>query len=275
MTMHRYTARTLLLEIVMILVAIAFFFPAYILINVALKDPTDTTPDLVPTLHPTFANIANVWSQGSLGNALINSFVVTIASVLVVTAVAALASYPLARATSRWSRGVFLLFMLGLLLPLQLGLIPLYTTIRDLHLLGSLLSLVIFYVGLQTPFAVFLYTTFLRAMPIDYEEAAALDGAGSFRTFRSVVFPMLRPVTGSVIILSAVFIYNDFFTPLLYLSGSGSQTTPVALSAFVGQYQSQWNLVFAGLIISSLPILIVYFIMQRSVIQGFGGGLKG
>jgi raffinose/stachyose/melibiose transport system permease protein len=85
----------------------------------------------------------------------------------------------------------------------------------------------------------------------------------------------LRPVTGTVIILTGVFVYNDFFTPLLYLSGTGNQTTTVALAQFVQEYRSYWNLVFAGLIMASTPILIVFFAMQKSVIKGFGGGLKG
>jgi raffinose/stachyose/melibiose transport system permease protein len=273
--MNRYTGRTLFLEVVMILAALVFFFPVWVLLNVAFKSPRDTSPDYLPTLQPTFDNVVQVFQQGSLASSILNSVIVTVFSVAIITVISALAAYPLARVTRAWSRWLFLFFMLGLLLPLQLGLIPLYTTIRDLNLLGTLVSLIIFYAGLQAPFAIFLYTTFLRAIPIEYEEAAAIDGAGAFRAFRSVVFPLLRPVTGSVIILSAVFIYNDYFTPLLYLSGSDNQTTPVALSSFVGQYQSHWNLVFAGLVVSSLPILVVYFLMQRTIIKGFGGGLKG
>jgi raffinose/stachyose/melibiose transport system permease protein len=125
------------------------------------------------------------------------------------------------------------------------------------------------------PFSIFLYTAFLRNIPKEYEEAAEIDGAGRVRTFAYIVLPLLRPVTGTVIILTGVFVYNDFFTPLLYLSGSGSQTTTVALSGFVGEYRSYWNLVFAGLIMSSAPILILFFTMQKTVIKGFGGGLKG
>ena len=86
---------------------------------------------------------------------------------------------------------------------------------------------------------------------------------------------MMRPVTGTVVILNAIFVWNDFLTPLLYLSGSGSQTIPVALFSFVGEYQSNWPVVFAGLIIGITPILTVYFLLQKSVIRGFSGGLKG
>ena len=144
-----------------------------------------------------------------------------------------------------------------------------------MNLLGTLPSLIIFYIGREMPIAIFLYTAFLRNIPREYEEAAAIDGAGNVKTFTNVVLPLLRPVTGTVIILTGVFVYNDFFTPLLYLSGTGNQTTTVALAQFVQEYRSYWNLVFAGLIMASTPILIVFFAMQKSVIKGFGGGLKG
>jgi raffinose/stachyose/melibiose transport system permease protein len=165
--------------------------------------------------------------------------------------------------------------MLGLLLPFQLALLPLYQLIRDLRLLGTLWSLVLFYSGLQVPFATFLYMGFLRVIPREYEEAALIDGAGLLSVFWRVVFPLLRPVTGTVVILNAIFIWNDFLTPFLYLSGSDQQTIPVAVFGFIGQYVSQWNLVFAGLVIAMLPILAIYFFMQRHIIKGFAGGLKG
>jgi raffinose/stachyose/melibiose transport system permease protein len=108
----------------------------------------------------------------------------------------------------------------------------------------------------------------------DYEYAAMVDGASHFQAFTRVVFPLLRPVTGTVIILTAVFTWNEFLIPLLYLGGSGSQTIPVAVYSFVGQYVAQWRLVFAGLVIGIAPILIVYFLLQNQMIEGFGGGLK-
>jgi raffinose/stachyose/melibiose transport system permease protein len=116
---------------------------------------------------------------------------------------------------------------------------------------------------------------FLRAIPRDYEEAALIDGARPIQVFWRVLFPLLRPITGTVIILNAIFIWNDFLTPFLYLSGSDQQTIPVAIFGFLGQYVSQWNLVFAGLVLAMLPILAVYFVMQRHIIKGFAGGLKG
>jgi len=272
---NRYRRSTFGLELLMIAVTVVFAFPLYILVNLSLRQPQDFSSPLQPSDSPTLANYRDAWEQASLGSALLNSTLVTVASVLIVVAVSALAAYPLARSTAHWSRWTFVLVMLGLLLPFQLALLPLYETVRDLGLLGSRWSLILFYSGLQVPFSVFLYTGFLRALPRDYEEAATLDGCSPLQAFRKVVFPLLRPVTGTVVILNAVFIWNDFLTPLLYLSGSDHQTIPVAIFSFVGQYTSQWQLVFAGLVMGVLPILVVYFAMQRQIIKGFAGGLKG
>lgn len=273
--MNRYTWRTFALELTLIVSAALFLFPVYILINLAIREVTELNSVYSPTQNPTLENFRLAWSEGGLFDAILNSSILTVISVLFIVLFAAFASYPLARITAGWSKVSFFVIVGGLLLPYQLALIPLYTTMRDLNLLGTLQSLVIFYIGREMPIAIFLYTAFLRSIPKEYEEAAAIDGAGPVKTFTSVVFPLLRPVTGTVIILTGVFVYNDFFTPLLYLSGTGNQTTTVALATFVGEYRSQWNLVFAGLIMSSAPILLIFFAMQKTVIKGFGGGLKG
>jgi raffinose/stachyose/melibiose transport system permease protein len=255
--------------------AALFAFPFFILVNLSLRPQYQLTNPLSIQGGFTLVNYRAAWHEAALGRAIFDSAVVTILSVLIVVVVSSLAAYPLARSTARWSKWLFGLFMLGLLLPFQLALLPLYTTIRDLHLLGTLWGLVLFYSGLQVPFCVFLYTAFLRALPRDYEEAAVLDGCSALQAFRRVVFPLLRPITGTVVILNAIFIWNDFLTPLLYLSGSNRQTIPVAIFTFVGQYTSNWQLVFAGLLMGVAPILLVYFAMQRHIIRGFAGGLKG
>jgi raffinose/stachyose/melibiose transport system permease protein len=272
---NRYRRRTFALELVMTAIAAAVGFPVYVLVNLALRAPSDTSSPIAPTTSPTLDNFIGAWEQGKLGGALVNSMLVTAGSVLVVLAVSSLAAYPLARVTERWSRATFLLIMLGLVLPFQLASLPLYQTMRDLGLLGSAWALILFYSGLQVPFTTFLYVGFLRALPRDFEDAALIDGCTPLDAFRFVVFPMLKPVTVTALVLNAVAVWNDFFTPLLYLSGSAQQTMPVAIAGFVGQYVSDWNLIFAALVISIVPILLVYFALQRSIINGFAGGIKG
>lgn len=273
--MKRYTWRTALLELVMLVVGILFFFPVYILINISLRQANDPASPITPTLNPTFEHYVGAWGQAGLGLAMFNSLVVTVVSIAVIIGLAAMAAYAITRVTSRLSAVAFWLLVCGLLLPFQIGMIPLYFTIRDLGLLGSLWSLVLFYVGSQMPFSIFLYAGFLRALPRDYEEAAWMDGASSARTFWQIVFPLLRPITGTVIILNSIAIWNDLLTPLLYLSGSSNVTVPVAIMGFVDQYVSNWPLIFAGLVIGVAPILIAFFALQRTVIKGFASGLKG
>lgn len=273
--MHRYTWRTGILEVVMILAGIAFLFPIYMLVNLALKPPGDPSSTLAPPANPTFQNFIDAWNQGALGNALVNSAIVTVFTLLFIVIFSAAAAYPLSRLGTRWSKWTYLAFLAGLLLPVQLALLPLYQIIRDLGLLGTLAGVIIVNIGQGMPFSIFLYAGFMRALPPDFEEAASLDGASAFRAFWQVVFPLVRPITGTVIILNAVFTWNDFLQPLLYLSSSSQKTITVAIYGFVGQYGAQWNLIFAGIIISILPVLLAYFFMQKFIVQGFAGGLKG
>jgi raffinose/stachyose/melibiose transport system permease protein len=273
--MQRYTWRTGVLEAVMILVGLLFAFPLYVLINISLRAANDPASPVELTTSFTLEHYVDAWSSAGLDQAMLNSLFIAATSILVLVVFSAMAAYALVRVTSRWSTLTFWLFVAGLLLPFQIAMIPLYFTIRDLGLLGNLWSLVIFYVGGQMPFSIFLYTGFLRALPRDYEEAAWIDGASVFRGFWQVVFPLLRPITGTVIILNSITIWNDLLTPLLYLSGTPNETIPVAIMGFVDQYVSNWPLIFAGLVIGVAPILIAFFILQKSVIKGFASGLKG
>lgn len=260
----------------MIVVALVFCFPFYVFLTVALKTPAQlaASPLGFPT-DPALANFAQAWSEGDLGQAMVNSLTVAALSVALLVVTGSLAAYTLARRASRLSLGTYLLFLLGLMIPLQLGMVPLYQLMRDANLLQTYTSLIIFEVGHQLPLVIFLYAGFLRALPREYEEAARVDGAGSVTTFRRIVFPLLRPVTGTVIILTSNGIWNDFLTPLLYVGGSAQETLPVAIFAFQGEFSSQWQLIFAGIGIAILPVLVVYFLLQKYIIKGFASGIKG
>ena len=170
---------------------------------------------------------------------------------------------------------MFYLLLVGLVIPGQLGILPLFASIRDLGLVGNPLSVIIVSVGGALPFAVFILTTFLREQPHEYEEAAALDGCGPLRTYMYVVVPLMRPALGTVAILNLITIWNNFFIALLFLSGSGNETVPVRINGFVREFSANWNLVFAALVISSIPVLFGYFAMQKHIIRGFSGGVKG
>jgi len=111
-------------------------------------------------------------------------------------------------------------------------------------------------------------------MPRDYEEAAYMDGASRLRTFVRVVFPLLRPATAAVAVLASVVVWNDFFSQLVFLGGSSHQTLPVIIYSFVGEYSSQWNLIFAAVVVTLAPVLAFYLFAQRQLVRGFSGGIK-
>jgi raffinose/stachyose/melibiose transport system permease protein len=195
--------------------------------------------------------------------------------VLVLVLLGSLTGYVIARSTSRWSSWLYYLFLIAIVLPTQLGTVPLYIGARSLGLTGSVWGMIILYGGMLLPLAIFLYAGFFRGLGTEYEEAATIDGASRTQIFFRVVLPLMSPATGTVAILAGLIVWNDFFTSLIFLGGSDSQTLPVTMYYYIGSLVSQWNQIFAIVIISMIPILAFYLVAQRKFIQGFAGGLKG
>jgi raffinose/stachyose/melibiose transport system permease protein len=275
----RYKRSTLLRELALILVAIVFCLPFYLLIAVALETTSQTykTPLSFPW-PPHFGNFANAWSTGGehgLGRALESSAIITLSSVVALIALGSLCAYTIARRKGHLSDLAYILFVLGYILPFQLAIIPLFVAMRHLGLIGNYAGMIVLNTGLLMPLTVFLYTGFIRALPRDYEEAARVDGAGILRTYAKVVFPLLRPITGTVAVLIGISVWNEFFTALIFLAGSHYQTLPVAVYTFANGEVAQWNLIFAGVVIAIAPILVFYLFAQRQLIRGFSGGVKG
>jgi raffinose/stachyose/melibiose transport system permease protein len=277
--MFRYTKATALREGIVWIAALLTLLPFYFLVITALKPDEEllTTGTSAPPSRPTVDNFAEVLTAGGDNNillALLHSVVITAGSIAGLVAFGSLAAYVLARTTRRWGSVAFYLFLVAIILPTQLGLIPLYIGARQVGLVGSLWGMVVLYVGTLMPLAVFLYAGFFRNLPRDYEEAAALDGAGPGRVFFRVVLPLMAPATGTVAILAGLIVWNDFFSALIFLGGSDNQTLPVSMYYYVGSLVSAWNKIFAIVIISMVPILAFYLFAQKRFIQGFAGGIK-
>lgn len=274
--MNRYTWRTGLLEIVMILVTLLFAAPLWMLLSTAFRSAPQIAKS--PFGLPDFGNWSNfqtAWMTGGLGHAFVNSLIITGVSVVLLVVLGASASYYFARSVGRSGNRWYLFVLTGVMIPGQLGILPLYRTFAQLSLTGSLFSVIAVSVGVHLPLTVLLYTGFMRQLPADYEEAARLDGATPWQAFVRVVAPLMLPVTGTVVILTTVAIWNEFFTPLIYLSGTQNVTVPVQIFSFVGEFTANWGAIFAGLLLASLPLLILFFLLQRYVIRGFAGGLRG
>jgi raffinose/stachyose/melibiose transport system permease protein len=275
----RYKRSTLLRELALILVAVVFCLPFYMLIAIALETTSQTykTPLSFPW-PPHFGNLPDAWStggDGGLGRALESSAIITGSSVVALIVLGSLCAYTIARRKGHLSNLVYILFVLGYILPFQLAIIPLFVAMRHLGLIGNYAGMIVLNIGLLMPLTVFLYTGFIRALPRDYEEAARVDGAGILRTYARVVFPLLRPITGTAAVLIGISVWNEFFTALIFLGGSRYQTLTVAVYSFANGYVARWNLFFAGVAIAIAPILIFYLFAQRQLIRGFSGGVKG
>jgi raffinose/stachyose/melibiose transport system permease protein len=266
--------RTLLLEVVLIALALAYLIPVFGLINVAFKDPRNLSGALAISGAYTTGNFRFAWTEGQLGTALVSTLWISAVTVVLIVLIGAMASYPLARVTARWPRWLFYFFSAGLIIPGQLALLPLFQTMSQIGLTGTPWSVILIGVGGGMPFTVFLCTTFIRELPRDYEEAAVLDGCSAFTCFWRVVVPLIFPVIATVGALNAVAMWNSFLIPLLYLTGSGFETAPLRINLFVGEYGSNWPVIFAALAMSSVPVIAIYMVFQKQLVEGFSGGIK-
>jgi raffinose/stachyose/melibiose transport system permease protein len=278
--MFRYTKASLAREIGLWVLAVAFLLPFYFLISTAFKSDAEmyTTTAISLPSQWTPANFLEVLTASGNSNVvlgLINSVVITAGSILGMVLLGSLTGYVIARSTRRWSRGVYYLFLIAIVLPTQLGTVPLYIGARTIGLTGSAWGMIILYTGMLLPLAIFLYAGFFRGLGTEYEEAATIDGASRTQIFFRIVLPLMSPATGTVAILAGLIVWNDFFTSLIFLGGSENQTLPVAMYYYIGSLVTAWNKIFAIVIVSMIPILAFYLFAQKRFIQGFAGGLKG
>ena len=279
--MHRYTKWSLAREILVIAASVILLLPFWILISTSLKTTEEmlTTSAFAPPAAPTLDNFIQLLSptgsqSGNVYQGLFSSLLITIGTVLVLIVMSSAAAYVFARSTRKLSNFVFRIFLTAIVLPTQLGVVPLYIGARSLGLIGNPWGMIIIYTAITMPLAVFLYAGFFRRLPRDYEEAATLDGASRFQIFSRVIFPLMAPATGTVSILAGLLVWNDFFTALIFLNGSPFMTLPVVVYNYVGSLVSQWNLSFAVVLIAMAPVLAFYVFAQKKLMQGYAGGIK-
>lgn len=275
----RYTWKTFSRELILIVGGIIFFIPVYLVVELSLKPTSQvfTQPLSFPS-SPDLHNYGKAWAGTStvtLGHSLVNSIIITAGTVICLIIIGSLCAYTIARNPTKMGTAAYLMFLVGIIMPFQLGIVPIYVVMRSLHLIPSYYGQILLDTGLLMPLTVFLYTGFIRALPRDYEEAAQVDGAGLLRTFVRVIFPLLGPITGTVAVLTGIVTWNDFFLPLVFLGGSHYETIPVVMYSFVGDFLSQWNYIFATVVVAVAPILAFYVIAQKQLMRGFSGGIRG
>ena len=228
-----------------------------------------------------WVNFTNASTTGHFGDYFFNSVVLTIGTVAVSVLLAAMAAYALSRFRFPGARPMFFYFLAGLMIPLQLAIVPLFFQMKQMGLLNSRLGLLIAYTAFGMPFAIFILTGFFKSLPSSLHESALIDGCGELRAFWSVMLPLSRPGLITVGIFSFLGTWNEFFMAFIFLSGEGSEslrTLPLGLAniTIISQYRSDWGMAFAGLVLMMMPTLLVYTLLQRHLTKGITvGALKG
>ena len=224
-------------------------------------------------------NFQRAWAGAHFSRYFINSVVVTAATLLGTLFLASMCAYALSRFRIRGGGPIFNIFLLGLMVPGQLSIVPLFFQMRQLGLLNSRLGLILVYVAGGLPFAIFILAAFFKSLPHSIYEAAQLDGCSEWRAFWSIMLPLARPGLVTVALFTALGAWNEYFTAFMFLSGSdGMQTLPLGLAqiTITSQYRSDWGVAFAGLTMVTLPTLVLYLFLQKYLIKGIvSGAVKG
>ncbi|MCP3775766.1 carbohydrate ABC transporter permease [Paenibacillus sp. MZ04-78.2] len=265
----------ILLQIALLIAGVVFLVPFYLLIVNSLKPPAEAA--VLGLGLPTkleWANYAKVFKMGNLLLAFKNSMFITSASVIIIVITAAATAFFLQRRKDALSKYTNHLVMLGLVVPPAI--VPLYKILNFFHLNGTLTGVILVNVAIRSPLSVYLCYQFLKSISKEIDEAAIIDGSGKYRLFFRIIFPLLGPILVTIVIFNAIYVWNDFVYVLFFLSSGTKITLPLTLYLFTGQYSTQWNYVFADIIIISLPLLAIYFAAQRFIIAGLtAGATKG
>ncbi|MBH0230659.1 carbohydrate ABC transporter permease [Halobacillus yeomjeoni] len=260
-----------------ITVSLMHIIPFYILMTTSFKNSSDFSSKWLFPDYLDFSNFSNAWTQAQMGTALFNNVVITVISVTALIVLGSLAAYPLARVASRLNKVMYISFVAVMIVPPLTILVPLYKFIVDIGGLNTIWAVVLVHVSFWLPLTIFLYTGFIRStIPKELDEAAMIDGASRLQIFFRVVFPLLKPVTASVIIITGMFVWNDYQFSVFFLQDKDAHTITVALSQFFSQYSNDVGLVAAGSLLGMLPMVIVFLFLQKYFIAGLSSGsVKG
>ncbi|MGW9167185.1 MULTISPECIES: carbohydrate ABC transporter permease [unclassified Agromyces] len=265
--------------IIALVVTAVFIYPIYLVLLNAFKTQEDIYkyPGL-PVLPLTVQNFIDVFTRpdGLFWTGLVNSIQITVIGTLISTVLAAMMAHYMVRSTSWFAKALWIAIPLGLMIPAATTLMPLLRMLKDFGMIGSIFGLIIVYVAGNLPFGVLVFTGFMRTIPKEIEEAAAIDGAGPIRTFWAIVFPLLRPAAASVIIFLAVGLWNDFITPLIILGPASGSTVTVGMYRQISEHVSNYGAVFAFMVLATIPIVILFVFLQKYFVKGLlSGAAKG
>ncbi len=268
-------ARSLVNNLVAALVSLVMFIPVYLVFVNALKTKAEASSmgiGLPSSLN--WSNFATVIERGKLVTAFGNSVLYAVTATLIGTTLAALAAYVLSRNRTRLNRAVYFFIIMGIAMPTNF--VTLMKVMQVTHLINTQFGIILLYASSSIPFSVFLIYAFIETLPRELDEAAIVDGCSPPRLFFSVIYPLLTPVLVTAGVLNLLGIWNEFLLPLYYLNRSTYWPMTLAVYNFFGQFQQDWSLVSADIVLTILPVIIIYLFAQRFILSGMtAGSVKG
>jgi raffinose/stachyose/melibiose transport system permease protein len=258
-----------------VITSIIMFTPVYLIAVNSLKSRAEANsmgPAFPTEIH--LENFTTVIEQGKLVGGFLNSMLYASASTILGTFIAAMAAFVLSRRRTRMNRFLYFFFIMGIALPINF--FTLTTVLQVTNLINTKLGMIVIYSVLQIPFAVFLIYGFIESIPRELDEAATIDGCGPIQLFLTIILPLLTPVLVTAGILNFLGVWSDFIFPLYYLSNSSHWPMTLAVYNFFGRFEQDWNLVSADILLTILPVILVYLLGQRFILSGLtGGAVKG
>lgn len=272
-------SKGVLLNILLMCFCLIWLFPIYIIVVNAFKNRAELYENILALPETwSFKYFAEAMDKMEILNALKNSLIITIISIAIIIVLASMCAWMLCRTNNKLSKLIFMTFVATMLIPFQTLMMPLMQVLsfmqKSLHIpvVDTPGGLIFCYIGFGASMSVFLYHGFINSIPVALEEAATIDGCSKFGVFWKIVFPMLKPVTMTVIILDVIWIWNDYLLPSLVLSSKANRTIPLSTANFFGQFTIQWNLAMAGLTLTIIPVIIFYLCAQKYIIKGVAAG---
>ncbi|MCR4657764.1 MAG: carbohydrate ABC transporter permease [Lachnospiraceae bacterium] len=269
--------RTVLLT-VLTLLALVYIYPVFLMFMNSFKPFGEVVSDPIALPKaPTFENITYVIKKIHYGRLFLNNVTITVIGIIGIVFFSSIASYILDRRRTRYTAVAYTLIITPMLIPFQTIMITLLKAMNILHLDQSRVGLGIQYWGFGIPMAAFIYYNFMKTIPREIDESAMIDGASTWKTYVSIIFPLMKSVTFTVIVLDVMWIWNDFLLPLLMVNSSNkTKTLVLAAYTFVGQMNTKWQYAMAAMSLTVLPSIIVFIILQNYIVEGVvAGAVKG
>ena len=273
-----YTKSTLIIQIIMTVVALLFIAPIFIIINYSFKGKRElylSSPLSLPE-SLNFENYVNAFEKLDLTTTFTNTLLYTVVSVFLLAVLCGVTAWAIARCKRKFFKFCYIYFIVGILIPYQALFLPIYMIGYNLHITNTRFGIIFMYVATGMSFGVFLMNSFMSTVPLELEEAARIDGCSVFRTYFSVVLPLLKPAMATLVIMQAFQIWNDYLLASLYVSKKQLKTLTVSIQSLFSAQSSDYTTAMAAIVISVLPIAVLFLSLQKYFIKGMTvGAVKG